>query len=119
MAYTAVNVQTISDAAANPTETNGVAGGDGTGHSVNITGQEKFLIRNNGAGTPNFVIEANATRKGKAIGGDLTVALAASGSAGALKVFKLDPEVFADANGLIKIHYTGTNETDVRLSVFK
>jgi hypothetical protein len=126
MAYTAVNVQTTTSGGIIPTETAGVSGGAGTGHKFSNDGKTAFLIQNTGAGTPNVVFLPGGTYRGTtlAVSHLETVALAAADSSGDHKIAGPFPKDVFDQQGttdpgLVYVYYTGSNETDVRITPFR
>ena len=119
MAYTQINVQKPGVGGTDLTDSNGVAGGAGTGYFFSNDGHTFLSIFNSGAGTPNVVVEASNTIKGYAISGDQTIALAANGSTGDRKIAgPFDKSIF-DTDNTVQINFTGSNETDVRIAAFQ
>jgi hypothetical protein len=113
MAYTAINAQKLSVAGVALTESNGLAGGAGTGYSVSNDGKVKLFIRNSASNTPNVVVEANGTIKGFSISGDQTIAV---GALGIQHAGPYDPEIFGTT---LQINFTGSNETEMRIAAFR
>lgn len=98
--------------------TSGVAGGAGTGLKFFNTGQETMTVRNSGVGTPSFVILCSGLLNGKALdeSNDITQATAA----GTIHyVGRLDPEVYNDPDGYVRMYFTGSNETDLKIVVWR
>lgn len=120
MAYTKINVQKPGEGGAELTESNGVAGGAGTGYRFSNDGRTFLRIRNTGAGTPNVVILTGATMGGFALG-DNTIALTATaGAKDDCIAGPFPPEIYnqRDGSGETYIYFTGSDETDVRVAAF-
>ncbi len=115
MAIDAINAQSFNEVGAAPSESAGVAGGAANGYKFrNVTGVILWMV-NNGVATPNVVVQANATYRGKTVGTANTIAMVSGGT----KFIHLDPESWNDNDGFTTIHFTGSNETDVGVAVIK
>lgn len=96
----------------NITTATGETGGAGTGSKFQNNGQAILYINNTGVGSPSVVILMSANYKGELTGSNKTIALG-SGEQHVAGVFPVD--IYNDADGFVRVYFTGGDETDVEL----
>ncbi len=115
MAYTAINTTetAVGGVRLDNIGQAGVAGGAGTGHKVSNDGNVRLYINNSAGNTPNIVVIASGTFKGTALTtATQTVATAANAD---YELGPYDPETYNDSDGFLRFHYTGSNESDLKI----
>jgi len=119
MAYTAINVSTslASGLRVDNAGQAGVEGGAGTGHKFSNDGNVYVYIHNTAANTPAVVFLASGTFRGAALTtANVTVTTVANGE---YIIGRFDPAVFNDADGYVRVYYSGNNEDEVKILPFK